>query len=201
MSSKTQIANLAIAHLGTAKLISNVETESSTEAIICRQYLDTAIEASLRDFNWPFATRIIALSLIETFSTGEWKYSYRYPSDCLRIKRILSGIRNDTNQSRVPYKVLKDDAARIVYVDEENAEAEYTQRVLDPSFFPPDFQMALSYRLAMYISPTLSKGESLSVIKNLNTLYEIELSRAMASSINEEQVDVEVESEFTRART
>lgn len=202
MASKTEICNIAISHLGIGKEIANISTEQSDEANACRRFYDTARDAALRDFPWPFATKIVSLSLIETFSGGtyEWTYSYRYPSDCLDAKRIKSGQRNDTRQSRVPFKILKDSAARIIYTDEENAELEYTQRVEDPSFYPPDFIMAFSFRLAAYIAPRLTKGDPFQLRRQAMEMYDLEISRAKAGSTNEEQPDQLPNSELERAR-
>ena len=77
-SSKTEIANLAISHLGIGKTIANLELEKSQEAIACRRFYDTVRDSSLRDFPWPFAGKIQALALV----SNEWLYAYQYPSDC-----------------------------------------------------------------------------------------------------------------------
>src|SRR5688572_11149621 len=110
MASETEIANLALSHLGVGKEIANLETERSQEAVACRRFYDTARDATLRDFSWPFATKIAVLGLIEADPNDEWDYSYRYPSDCLQLRRILSGVRNDTRDSRVPFKLAHDDS-------------------------------------------------------------------------------------------
>lgn len=201
MASKTELCNMAISHLGVGKEIANIETEQSQEASACRRFYDTARDATLRDFPWPFASKIVTLSLISTLTDSEYTYSYRYPSDCVDARRILSGSRNDSRQSRVTYKILKDDAARIIYADLENAELEYTSRVEDPSFYPPDFQLAFSFRLAGLIAPRITKGDPFGLRKSAMDMYDMEISRAKAASINEEQRDELVDSEFVRNRT
>ena len=121
---------MALSHIGSAKDIANLDTDKSDEARACRRFFDVARDATLRDFAWPFAQRRAALGLIETFTDGEWTYSYRYPSTALKLHRILSGIRNDNRQSRASYEILKDDDGRLIYTDMENAEVEYTEQVL-----------------------------------------------------------------------
>jgi len=222
MPSKTEICNMAIAHLGTGKRLSNIETDQLQEAKICRTFFDTARDATLRDFDWPFSTKIKNLGLVERFdgrdfgsntggiplttglATGanqsEWGYAYEYPSDCIKARRILSGVRNDTRQSREPFKIILENQDRLIYCDVEDAALEYTVLVRDPLFYPADFIIALSYRLAMYISPTLTKGDPFRMKTNLHGLYEAEISRAQASSLNEEQPEEEVLSEFERSR-
>lgn len=114
-SSKTEIVNIALAHLGVGSEISNLDTDQSTEANAMRRFYESAKDEVLRDLNWPFTTVFASLALVEEDPTDEWSYSYRYPSDALKIRRVLSGLRNDTRQSRVPYK-LGQDASGLYFI-------------------------------------------------------------------------------------
>lgn len=192
---------MATAHLGTTKRIANVDTEQSQEAKLCRTFYDTARDATLRDFDWPFATKFKNLGLVQELDPNqEWSYSYEYPSDCLKARRVLSGTRNDTRQSRIPYKIFQQDQTQLVYCDVEDAALEYTVVTTDPLFYPADFILALSYRLSVLISPALTKGDPFKMKQDLENLYQKEISRAQASSLNEEQPEEEVLSEFERSR-
>ena len=204
MASKTEVCNMALSHLGVGKEIANLDSEQSEEASACRRYYDTARDATLRDFAWPFAQKRITMALIEELDqkldSTEWVYSYRYPSDCVKIHRVLSGTRNDSRQSRVPYEILKDSAARILYTDQENAVIEYTERVDDPSFYPADFELAFSFRLASLIAPRLAKGDPFGLRQSTMNMYVEEISRAKASSANEVQREELPISEFEQVR-
>lgn len=200
MSSSTEISNLAISHIGIGKEIQNLATEQSQEATACRRYYEVARKACLRDFDWPFASKIATLALIAENPNTEWRYSYRYPSDAIRIRRILSGVRNDTRQSRVPYKISNDSLGKILFCDEPTASLEYTSDISDPSFYPEDFIIALSFRLAFYITPRLSGGDPFNAQQKMAALYDAEISKAHASALNEEQADEEPRSEFERTR-
>lgn len=199
-SSKTQIANLAISNLGIGKEISDLDSDSSEEARACRRYYEEARDTVLRDFPWPFATKIATASLIEEDPVTEWNYSYRYPSDCLMIRKLLSGQRNDSRNSRVPYRIASDDSGRLFYTDLEDAEFEYTSRNESVEMYPSDFVVALSYRLAAYIAPRISGGDHINMHERMMGMYMQEISNAQANSFNEEQVDQVVDSEFIRAR-
>lgn len=200
MASTTEICNLAISHLGIGKLISNLDTDTSDVASACRVYYEIARDTTLRDFNWPFATKIRAIALIKEDPNDEWDYSYRYPTDCLRAVRILSGDRNDTHQSRIPYKITNDDSGLIIYTDEEDAELEYVVKMTDPTLYQTDFTLALSYKLAFMVAARLTAGDPYKLAETAARNYSLQISRAMANAINEEQPDQEVESEFIRAR-
>lgn len=202
MASKTEIANLAISHLGIGKEIANLDTDKSEEAVACRRFFDEARKATLRDFPWPFATKLFTLGLVADppSETDEWDFSYRYPSDCLMIKRIPSGIRNDSNSTRVVYKIARDNVGQLIYTDQPQAKVEYTINETDPARFSSDFTLALSFRLAVYVAPRLTAGDPFKMGERAQRLYIFELTSAQASASNEEQPDTEPDSELIRAR-
>lgn len=199
-TSKTVIANLALSHLGIGKEIADLDTENSEEANACRRFYEESRDKALRDFNWPFATRIENLTLVETNPNNEWSYSYRYPVNAVGIRRILSGIRNDTRQSRVPYRRTKDATGGLILCDLDSAQVEYTERLEQVELYPSDFVMALSYLLAVYIAPRITSGDPFGLGNKAAQFYSIELSNARANAHNEEQPDAVVESEFVRGR-
>jgi hypothetical protein len=199
-SSTTAIANLAISHLGIGKEIANLETERSSEAQACRRFYETARDVTLRDFPWPFATKINAIGLVEEDPNDEWGFSYRYPTDCLMLRRILSGLRNDNRQSRIPYRVTRDDSGLLIYTDAEDAELEYTIKETDVGRFPADFTMAFSFLLAGYVAPRLTGGDPFKLGQRALELYQIELSHARLTAMNEEQSEELPDSEFIRTR-
>jgi len=199
MATKTNICNMAIAHLGTSKAIGNIDTDTSVEGITCKLFYDEARKATLKDFPWDFATKEAALGLVEELDDQEWDYSYRYPSDCIQMRRIKSGIRNDHRQSIVPYKLIRDNTGLLIYSDEENAEAEYTEDIDAASFFPSDFVLAFSYRLAYFLAPTLARGDT-GLKREMIQYYKMEIAQAQANALNEEKLDEEPGSEFERSR-
>src|SRR5690606_28194143 len=107
-----------------------------------------------------FATRIVALGLVEEEPNSEWGYSYRYPSDCLMVRRFITGIQPDTQETKIPYRVIGDDDGLLILTNEDEAEIEYTIRATDTLRYPPDFEMALSFRLASYIAPRITGGDN-----------------------------------------
>jgi hypothetical protein len=198
--SKTAICNMAISHLGIGKEIANIDTEASQEAAACRRFYDVSRESTLRDAPWPFATARQTLALIEQDPNDEWGYSYGYPSGCMFFRRILSGDRTDTQDSRVPYKIERGTSGLIVMTDMEDAIAEYTADVTDTTLFPPDFVMALSLRIALMSAPRLTAGDQHGLGRRAYEMYRIEIARVNATAFNEEQLDREPDSEFIRER-
>ena len=200
MASKTEIANMAISHLGIGKEIANLESEKSEEAKACRRFYETAKENVLGDLDWTFATKFVTLNLIEENPTTEWRYSYKYPVDCVNMRRILSGLRDDTQESRIHYRIVTDDSGKVIFTDAENAELEYTRNLNDTSLFSSEFNLALSFYLASLTGARLTGGDPFKIKQEMMAQYQMELGRAKKKNMNEEVTVAEHESDLIRAR-
>jgi hypothetical protein len=200
-SSKTEICNMALAHLGLSKPIADVDTEQSSAARVCRVFYETARDATLADHSWPFATVTAELGLIEEEPNDEWAYSYAKPSDCLVPIRIVSGSRVETQDTRIPFKSATDSGSQLIYTDQEEAELEYISRVENVGIFSAAFSMALSCRLAAYIAPALTAGDPARLGQRAMQLYMSEISSAQTLASNESQPDQEADAEWVRARS
>lgn len=185
MATKIEIWNMALSHLGISKEVASV-TERSKEAEACNRFYDTCVEALLTDHSWPFATKYATLALIESDPNDEWAYSYRYPTDCFFFRKILSGTRNDTLATKIPFEVAKDDSGRVIFTDAVDAQGKYTVTV-DESFFTSDFILTLSYRLAYYIAPRVTAGDPFKLGPQMMQKYQFELSRSTSNAFNEDQ--------------
>jgi len=200
MSSKTEISNMAISHLGIGKEIANLESEKSEEAKACRRFYETAKEGVLADLDWSFATKFVTLNLIEENPSDEWRYCYKYPVDCINIRRIISGRRIDTKESTIPFRIVTDTSGLVIYTDQSNAEIEYTRNLTNAGLFSSEFDLALSFRLASLIGARLTGGDPFKIKQDMLIQYEIELGRAKKKNMNEEASDRDQESDLIRAR-
>lgn len=196
------VVNMAISHIGVGAQVANIETEQSQEAFAAKLFYPIARDITLRDFPWPFATFVEALGLVNEFTEDEWRFSYRYPSDTVYIRRILSGCRNDTPDTRVPYIIGMDGQGTLIYTDAENAEIEHTIRHEDPRFYPPDFSMAFSFQLAFLMAPRLTIGNSNGprLQQTAYKSYLLMLSQAVSRGFNEQSPDRSGDGSFVTSR-
>ncbi len=204
-TSLTEICNLTLSHLGSGKEISNITTDRSEEGAALRRFAYVALDQILRDFYWTWATKIVALGEVtssedDDHPTEEWAFQYQLPSDCLRFRKIQSGIRNDVRASRIPYRESYGDSGTVIFTDQADAVAEYTIRVEDVLRYPPDFVMAYSRLLAHYVAPRVTRGDPFQMSAKQFEAYEVTASRAAANSANEEQPDELPETESINAR-
>jgi hypothetical protein len=200
MSLRTEIANLAISHLGQGKDISNIDSERSSEAATMRRYFPIVSEIALKDFPYTFANITAALNLVEESPNDEWAYAYRYPTDCLTPIRILSGQRTDNQDTYVAYKIGKDSSGKLIYTDKQAAELEYTQMITDTSRFPADFVMAISFLLAAMAAPRLLGEDPFKMGEKAMNMYMRFKGQADSSDANARQPDKIPEAESIRAR-
>lgn len=198
--SEVAICNLALGHLAISSEINNLTTEKSAEASACRRYFTSARDESLRDLKCTFATKFADLSLVESNPTSEWQYSYRYPSDCLFFRRILSGTRNDTQESKIPYRIASDDVGKLIFTDQPSAECEYTKLADNPLLWPDDFILTVSYLLAHMIAPRLTRGDGIKLGDRALELYTWMKTVAESNANGEEHQEEPPEAESIRAR-
>jgi hypothetical protein len=189
------ICNMALAHVGIGQRIEAL-TDEGQEAAQCDQFYDKAREATLRDFDWPFAEKTIALALTEEDPNTEWEFSYTYPVDCIRARRILTGTGNSFTP-RVPFKIARGTASSVIHTNLEDAVLLYTSDEKDPGLFDGSFVVALSYRLAMFIAMPLSRRQEQA---RMRSQYYEEISIAQANAANEGTEIEQPDSEFIRGR-
>ncbi len=199
MASKIEILNMAISHLGTGKEVQSFN-EKTEEAAAGNRFFDTAVDFVSVDVPWPFLTRYIAVGLIDRNPTSEWEFSYRYPSDAVFMRRILSGIRNDTPHTKVVYTLASDDKGLLIYTDKENAEIEYSVAPTNFALFPKDFTLAVSAFLATLIVPKLTRGDQFKLGERAFQLYNATVRAARARAFNEQEDEPLPESEFISSR-
>lgn len=192
---------MALSHLGIAEEIEDLETDDTQEAKACRRFFDEIYKKVLRSpFPWPFATKIAALALVEEEPNDEWLYSYRYPADCFFFRRILSGMRQETNASRVPTKISRDDDGKLIFCDVEEAEAEYTVDVEEPADWDSDFVLAVSLLLASFIAPRFGSTDATKLGIVAGQRYKEMVGEAKAAAAEEEQPDADTDADSIRAR-
>lgn len=204
--SKTGVCNKALHFIGIGEEIASID-ERSSDAKACKMFYADALDEVLREWPWPFATRTVSLDMVNTLGdddeperySTEFFYAYRYPSDCLYVRRIVSGTVPDTEESLVRYEIGSDTSGRLILTDAAEAEIKYTARISDESLFPPDFAMALAYRIAIYIAPRLVEDPRKMVdVCQRSYLLSIEKARGVAAM--EESPGRPPKSSFERSR-
>lgn len=200
MPSFTEMGQMALSHLGSGKTITDIETEQSEEARALRTFQETALKKVMAAAPWPFCTEIVDLNLVEEDPNDDWDYSYVYPPQAIKIRKLLSGLTTDYRDSRVPFRLANSSTGKLIWTDQDDAQAEITVYEDDPTLYSPEFVMAFTYYWAHLAAPRICKGNPGQVKEQMFKYFKQEMSEAMASAFNEEQPQSEPDCEFLRSR-
>ena len=139
MTSKTQICNKALAHLGEAAIADF--DENSVLAEKCRVHYEIERDALLRMHRWNFAKERVDLVAEEPDPTFGWDYRYDLPEDCLRVLSV-NGVEADLDETDFEIE------GRSLLSDDYGVSMVYIKREEDPELYDPLFVLALSAKLA-----------------------------------------------------
>lgn len=159
MSSVVFICNLALSNIGKANISSL--TEGSAEARACNQFYAHTRDTLLQSYPWRWAGKTEAMAEVANNKSARWDYAYQRPIDCLKIRRVL----DEMLQDYVPYEARSVKAGGFDYAVEGStiycnlspAYLDYTRQADDPTQFPPLFQDALAWHLAVRLAMPLTR--------------------------------------------
>ena len=188
MSSKIDVFNMALGHIGVSSTVAD-ELERSPERVTCSRYFDTCRDAlfSYKDMRWGFATSRVILADLGDPPMG-WGYRYRYPNDCINALEIVGSTgRTEPVELRPKFEIQYEADGRVILADIEAAELIYTKRIEEVERWPSSFVEAMGYRLAsMIVMPLKNDNGSRN---DLLQLAEQFAQIAMAASLNEAEPD------------
>lgn len=199
-TTQAAVCNLALLRCGVTRRIATIDDEVA-EARACKTVYDTCLDNLLAAFDWPFATATVALALVTDFTATtdpyEWGYAYRLPTDCVKARHIVSGVRRDDHTPK--FSLSSDASGLLLMTDEVDPFLVYTARMSDPSLYSGNFSVALAWGIAVEVAPSLSKDLSWS--ERAEQRYPLAISAAAASALNGTVEDELPDAESTQART
>lgn len=188
---KTDLCNRALAVLGHDRTITAYDTDSSTEAVRCRLFLDNAYLNVLAAHNWDFAA-------VERTFTLSWRNGQGYasivrPADCAKLVSV-------ENENEKPIKVKQ--ANGILYVKNGDSESSVTLRWISTDTeigdWPNAFTEAVVYELAAQLSGPMFGDASKS--NGYMQMAQQKLSIAVTGETDETAYKGETSNPFLEAR-
>jgi hypothetical protein len=165
------VVNLALLQIGAQTLVS-LRNDQTREALAVRSVFEHNLLATLRDFPWPFATKYATLAKVGGTATvpvnDDWQYSYRVPSDCVFVRRVVNpdGRRRTFDPNPPKFRLAQDDTGELIFVNDFdpansiNPTIEYTQRTgCTVKKSDPLFREAFAWRLSAVLAPSLSAAD------------------------------------------
>lgn len=162
MASVVQIVNNALARIGVSAIIS-LDEDSEAARVANLTYTQLRDDV-LSDHVWNFAIKRATLAQNAEAPAFGYTFSYRLPSDCLKLLRM--------EEVTMTYTI----EGKNLLTDEGVARVQYLSRVSDPNEFGAKFVEALSARMASEWAIPLVESSSLQ--QNMTELYIRKLSDA-----------------------
>lgn len=183
MASDVDIGNMALSRLGTRATIADL-TENSTEARQINLWYATVRDDLQSMIDWNFNRVSQALAASGT-PPARWAYSYAYPTDCLKIRRLDFGsscwVEGDP---AIPFEIASDGTNQLLFCNDNVANAVFAQRVADPARFSPSFILAFVDCLAGAIALPIT--QKLDLALRLQGIAQGHVEKAMVASANEQ---------------
>lgn len=151
------IANLALARLGAAATVSNMDPpDGSPHAEHCARFYPIARNSLLEMHAWGFATKRLQLAQVAN-NNPVWSFAYAGPSTALSYLKVYAA----GDEKPRAFAVEADaDGNDVIYTNQEDAILQYSVVVTDSTKFSPLFTDALAWLLASYVAGPVLKGNT-----------------------------------------
>lgn len=148
----TQLANIALGHLGEARIM-DLE-EQTPQAEHCRRMWNLTRDALLRQRHWNFALRRTVLAQDATAPLFDKAYSYTLPSDYLLAIEV-NGRQAGTGEAT--FDLVGD----TIQTNDSGVAMLYVRRETDCKRWDSSFCEAFAYKLAAAIAPSITTAPGL----------------------------------------
>jgi hypothetical protein len=153
ITSKVEICNLALSHLGNYGTISNIDTPTDDKEIICAQWYDITRQMLLKKAMPNFALgRKLVAELVVTIPFG-YAHAFEYPIDCLKVLGL--GNLDEREQFTFSIEAKPGGNGQAILTDDEWEDGLQLRYIKDISLvttMSPEFKLMLSWELAANIA-------------------------------------------------
>jgi hypothetical protein len=180
MASETQIAKLALQHIGDRYDITDL-TEETVEAEQVNLIFDDTRDWLLRQHPWNFGKKFATPAALTGTVPNNYDYMYIYMPDAVRVNGVVDPLDADT---LIKFEVARNSSdVKVILTDQVDAEFSYTARITNPAEFDPEFTMALSYALAGKLAMPLTGDRQ--IMGDMQTMARNIINSAWESDSNE----------------
>lgn len=161
-------------------------TDDTVQAQACTTYYESSRDFVLADFPWNFAGKVIALSKQQE-TPIEWGFGYAYPSDALKIRKLMDASQLRQYKDPVAWEVgLNSSDTKSIFSNLDVSYAKFTIRLTDVNKFDPHFVTALSWYLASEIAiPIAGTAKGRILADRAAKGYQNVLAAAYSANANE----------------
>lgn len=176
VDSPESLINLTLARIGWKGRIGSIWEGSVAAKKVLDIYSQTRDEL-LRSYDWGFAERNVDLTLLKSAPGGgyippntwnptnypaiPWKFSYVYPSDCLKVRAVkpsplfIPNYGPTYNRNSVENDQTYSPPMKVILCDVANAVLTYTGQITNPIDWEADFSESFAATLGQRLAPAL----------------------------------------------
>jgi hypothetical protein len=202
MYTKTKIFNLALNMMLLQREITNADTDQTKESKVLRTVWEPALFSALQEMDLDRTMVTAELELLLNDPNDLWKYAYKYPSNCARLRRIVSEYKKDDESTKIPLATGSIPPNVVIFTNEYQASVEYIPSDIPLSSLNAHAGLAIAARLAWLSAPLIIGKESKSIRKSCAddfTLFVLE-AQELDKSENLTFDSPAMQSPFVRAR-
>ena len=205
---KTTVANIALNLLGAGKHLTDLDSQTTSEAQQLRLFYPLALNSALLKFQWSFAADFTKgpMPIAEESPASGYRYAYRTPADFVVCRQVAHPRAFSHNEDQfvedfVPYKEIMVNGVTQIHTDLSYAAMEYTTNLGgEDALYPPSF--------TILFGAVLAKMSGASIITNnfaqIQTKLEVNIKEfemiAMAEDVLRESPRIRPVSPFITTR-
>lgn len=201
MIDKPLLYNTALGALRLNYMTTDPDNDNTLAVKKLKSIYPLALSKALADMDLDKTASIVQLELLAK-THPLWAYVYKYPTACVKFRRILSDYVTDNRETRINSATAVIDNVDVILTDKELAYAEYIPNTINLSVLNPSAAMAVGYQMAL-MCPSLIVGKGSTALRqSMFQEYAIYKNEAQEDDQNE-NVDTtpdEFKSEFITAR-
>lgn len=185
MASPSDICNVALANIGHKPEVVSIDPpDGGAYATHCARFFAVARDMALEEHAWTFAVARFSLAQDDEASVPDrWEYGYVIPSDMIRPIAVFADDCADETAGILEYEIEGSN----LFCNEESVTLKYIFRADDTSKWTPSFANAVSWKLAVYLSGSIVKGDA-GLRQFCEKMYQQALAKAMGFSANSSRV-------------
>ena len=208
IGASTQLVNRALAHIGITHRLDDLSTNERVEAEQARLIYADVVDAVLRAFPWPFATKyaqpVLVTGETDDPTNDDWVFAYRVPTDMVFLRRM---VKTDEQKGRyvdhVPaaFRIGRDTNGGLIYTNLEDATIEYTFRpTCAATAGDALFRDAMTWLLASEFAPSMARNKV--TARECIAMFHLKIAEARTAASNEQQFpdDGHGDAEWIRGR-
>lgn len=154
------VVNNSLRRIGFKKRVGNLFDGSDQANTVLDVYGQTR-DATLREFPWGFAGKIVTAAVSSDSPPAIWGSAYTYPNDCLQIRNIYGPayVFDHNNPIPVQYTIGQGTSGKEIWCNISSATLVYTSRVTDMTQWDPLFVEAVCGALGRRLVAVLGVKE------------------------------------------